>query len=395
MKYISLFVCFFIGIQSTPYPGYEALISELENKVELVNEDKASFLSMKCRDVSLEIAEEVDVLNEKIQKSNRGVRILQKEQNHKKKLYELKKLEYSQKLVMIQQRNLILYPYRIEKELKTYCMDYEKIHSEYVKKKQRLSYLENKLSIYKGYMKRMDACQKRLFERFSSLSKFNNESDADIDSMISGSYSLPAYGSYETYENNGMSCLVAGNYEIDSYSSFWQKPIENGTISAGCWAYPDGSLHLGLDIASPMYSDVRAVANGIVLYAQAPVDSNNGYLGNMCGWPNGGGNTICMVVAVNDRLYAITYAHLSNEIYVTSGQQIGQSTIIAKSGNSGNSTGPHTHVEVFELKQSLNDIVDYFINSGADFSFGCGFSEAATCSNYACRIDPQSVLEGV
>lgn len=84
MKYISLFVCFFIGIQSTPYPGYEALISELENKVELVNEDKASFLSMKCRDVSLEIAEEVDVLNEKIQKSNRGVRILQKEQNHKK-----------------------------------------------------------------------------------------------------------------------------------------------------------------------------------------------------------------------------------------------------------------------------------------------------------------------
>lgn len=155
MKYISLFVCFFIGIQSTPYPGYEALISELENKVELVNEDKASFLSMKCRDVSLEIAEEVDVLNEKIQKSNRGVRILQKEQNHKKKLYELKKLEYSQKLVMIQQRNLILYPYRIEKELKTYCMDYEKIHSEYVKKKQRLSYLENKFSIYKGYMKRM------------------------------------------------------------------------------------------------------------------------------------------------------------------------------------------------------------------------------------------------
>ena len=119
-------------------------------------------------------------------------------------------------------------------------------------------------------------------------------------------------------------------------------------------------------------------------------------LGNWCGWPNGGGNTICMVVAVNDRLYAISYAHLSNEIYVTSGQQVSQGmTVIAKSGNSGNSTGPHTHVEVFELKQDLNSIVEYFRNSGADFSFGCGYSEAATCSGYACRIDPETVLEGV
>jgi murein DD-endopeptidase MepM/ murein hydrolase activator NlpD len=131
------------------------------------------------------------------------------------------------------------------------------------------------------------------------------------------------------------------------------------------------------------------------LYAHAPVESNNGYLGNMCGWPSGAGNSICMVIAVNDKLYAISYAHLSNEIYVTSGQQVGQGMTIAKSGNSGNSTGPHTHIEVFELKQNLNSIVDYFRNSGADFSFGCGFNKAATCSDYACRIDPETVLEGV
>lgn len=249
--------------------------------------------------------------------------------------------------------------------------------------------------LYDEYLERLSNCQSRLLKRFSHLAQINESGQHNEDSMISGTEQLPDFGGYESWQQNGMSCLVDGNYEIDSYSSFWQNPVENGTISAGCWSYPDGGLHLGLDIASAMYSDVLAVANGIILYAHAPVDPNNGYLGNWCGWPNGGGNTICMVVAVNDRLYAISYAHLSNEIYVTSGQQVSQGTVIAKSGNSGNSTGPHTHVEVFELKQDLNSIVEYFRNSGADFSFGCGYSEAATCSGYACRIDPETVLEGV
>lgn len=395
MKCISLFVCFFIGLQSVSISTYDALITGLENKVEVISEDKASFLSLKCRDVSLELNHEMDTLNKRIQKLNQRVQKLKKEADHKKRLYEFKRLEYSQELVCIQKQNSILMPYRIEKNLNSYLVDYEKVQSVYLDEKQSLDHQTAKLSIYKDYMKRINVCQNRLFQRFSYLSKFKNETDSNVDSIISGSYALPSYGGYETLENNGMSCLVGGNYEIDSYSSFWQNPIENGTISARCWAYPDGSLHLGLDIASAMYSDVKAVANGIVLYAHAPVDSNNGYLGNMCGWPNGGGNTICMVVAVNEKLYAITYAHLSNEIYVTSGQQVSQGTVIAKSGNSGNSTGPHTHVEVFELKQDLNDIVDYFRNSGADFTFGCGFDEPATCSSFACRIDPESVMEGV
>lgn len=50
---------------------------------------------------------------------------------------------------------------------------------------------------------------------------------------------------------------------------------------------------------------------------------------------------------------------------------------------------------MFELKQDLNSTVEYFRNSGADFSFGCGFNAAATCSDYACRIDPEIVLEGL
>ena len=395
MKCISLFVCFFIGLQSMVVPSYEVLISNIESKLDTVDENRASFLSMKCRDVSKSIEFKQTNLMARVEKQEKCVDELERRYKQKKNYYELKKLEYGFELQAIQRNNSILYPYKIQKNLGLYFDEYREIEVEYLKHKKQLDKNQNTLLLYDEYLKRLSNCQNYLFKRFSNLAQINESGQHNEDSMISGTEHLPDYGGYESWQQNGMSCLVDGNYEIDSYSSFWQNPVENGTISAGCWSYPDGGLHLGLDIASAMYSDVLAVANGIVLYAHAPVDSNNGYLGNWCGWPNGGGNTICMVVAVNDRLYAISYAHLSNEIYVTSGQQVSQGTVIAKSGNSGNSTGPHTHVEVFELKQDLNSIVEYFRNSGADFSFGCGYSEAATCSGYACRIDPETVLEGV
>ena len=376
-------------------PSYEVLISNIESKVDTVDENQASFLSMKCRDVSKSIEFKQTNLMARVEKQEKCVDELERRYKQKKNYYELKKLEYGFELQTIQRNNSILYSYKIQKNLELYFEEYREIEVEYLKHKKQLDKNQNTLLLYDEYLKRLSNCQNYLFKRFSNLAQINESGQHNEDSMISGTEHLPDYGGYESWQQNGMSCLVDGNYEIDSYSSFWQNPIENGTISAGCWSYPDGGLHLGLDIASAMYSDVLAVANGIVLYAHAPVDSNNGYLGNWCGWPNGGGNTICMVVAVNERLYAITYAHLSNEIYVTSGQQVSQGTVIAKSGNSGNSTGPHTHVEVFELKQDLNSIVEYFRNSGADFSFGCGYSEAATCSGYACRIDPETVLEGV
>lgn len=395
MKCISLFVCFFIGFQSMVVPSYEVLISNIESKVDTVDENRASFLSLKCRDVSKSIESKQTNLMIEVEKQEKCVDELEHSYKQKKNYYELKKLEYGLELQAIQRNNSILYPYKIQKNLELYFDEYRDMEIKYLKHKKQLDKNQNTLLLYDEYLKRLSNCQNYLFKRFSHLAQTNESGQHNEDSMISGTEHLPDYGGYESWQQNGMSCLVDGNYEIDSYSSFWQNPVENGTISAGCWSYPDGGLHLGLDIASAMYSDVFAVANGIVLYAHAPVDSNNGYLGNWCGWPNGGGNTICMVVAVNERLYAITYAHLSSEIYVTSGQQVSQGTVIAKSGNSGNSTGPHTHVEVFELKQDLNSIVEYFRNSGADFSFGCGYSEAATCSGYACRIDPETVLEDV
>ena len=173
--------------------------------------------------------------------------------------------------------------------------------------------------------------------------------------------------------------VISTNFSgsIESVSGF-VFPVQGGSKSAGTWAYPGGGLHLGLDWAAPIGTVVVAPASGVILYAAAPVGSNTGYLGNWSGYPAGGGNTIEMLCNVNGTLYAISFAHLSQNIYVSAGQSVSQGQTIALSGNSGNSSGAHTHIEVYNLgSMSVSDAVARF-SSGADFAWGTGWSGTST-----------------
>lgn len=178
---------------------------------------------------------------------------------------------------------------------------------------------------------------------------------------------------------------------IESVSGFIQ-PVQGGSKSAGTWAYASGGLHLGLDWAAPVGTAVVAPASGVILYAAAPVGSNSGYLGNWTGYPAGGGNTIQMLCNVNGTLYAVSFFHLSQSIYVSAGQSVSQGQTIALSGNSGNSSGAHTHIEVYNLgSMSVSDAVARF-SAGADFAWGTGWSGGSTCeagSAAPCRERPE------
>lgn len=238
---------------------------------------------------------------------------------------------------------------------------------------------------------RLSTHQNTLLISYSDFfSGFDKSTNPDRSSIIA-SDQLPVYGSTsDNLVDQGPTCIGSGDMSIEAYSPSWSNITKHGTISAGTWTYPEGDMHLGIDIATNMYTEIYAPANGLILYADAPVSSDDGYLGHMVGWPAGGGNTIAMVCAVNGRLYGVTFAHLSQDIRVMASSQVKQGDVLALSGNSGNSTGPHTHVELFEFHVPLEEVVAYF-SSSADFGFGCGFKAPATSSSIATRLRPETV----
>ncbi|RLJ23578.1 peptidase M23-like protein [Chryseobacterium sp. 7] len=94
-------------------------------------------------------------------------------------------------------------------------------------------------------------------------------------------------------------------------------------------------FHKGLDIAVAYGSDVRAAAAGTIIFS---------------GQKGGYGN--CVIVSHGNGL-ATLYGHLSQLIAkVNDKVKVGQ--VIAKSGNSGRSTGPHLHYEVHKNNTPVN-----------------------------------------
>lgn len=112
--------------------------------------------------------------------------------------------------------------------------------------------------------------------------------------------------------------LFGGNPENERYTT------KEGNLVIG---------HSGIDIGCPMGTLIYPAANGIVQILDTT--------------PYGFGLHILLV---DTRGRRFLYGHLS-EILVKNGEKVAIHTPIAKSGSSGNSTGPHLHFEVHEYPE--------------------------------------------
>ena len=114
----------------------------------------------------------------------------------------------------------------------------------------------------------------------------------------------------------------AGPIKAGSGQLVWPA---NGAISSG-FGQRWGRLHAGIDVPLPEGTPLRAAASGRVAIA-----GGMGGYGNYTCIQHGGALSTC-------------YAHQSS-IGVSVGASVSQGQIIGRSGNTGNSTGPHLHFE--------------------------------------------------
>ena len=123
----------------------------------------------------------------------------------------------------------------------------------------------------------------------------------------------------------------------------WLSPVE-GVITSYCGERENPILHKwekhnGLDIAVAEGTDVIAVKSGTVTEVRTSAT-----YGKLLKYETKDG-------------YTVMYAHLS-DVLVKKGEKIRQGQVVAKSGNTGLSTGPHLHYSLWK-DETLLDPMEY------------------------------------
>lgn len=103
------------------------------------------------------------------------------------------------------------------------------------------------------------------------------------------------------------------------------KPLKG--IITSRYGTRDGRQHMGLDIAANEGTPIYACSKGKVEY-----------VGNYYGYGN--------LIIINHGNGIQTYYGHCSKIYVSKGQEVTNNTIIGAVGSTGNSTGPHLHLEI-------------------------------------------------
>ncbi|XZK76760.1 phage tail spike protein (plasmid) [Clostridium perfringens] len=136
-------------------------------------------------------------------------------------------------------------------------------------------------------------------------------------------------------ENNGDGWLPpridsTGNFKTvnNAYGNGWIIPVTGGQVTALFGHYPSGSPHSGTDFGVPVGTPVRASKSGTVI-KKAELDYSYGYH---------------LFIDHGDGLVTI-YAH-NSQLLVNEGDTVRAGQVIAKSGSTGNSSGPHSHIEL-------------------------------------------------
>lgn len=194
------------------------------------------------------------------------------------------------------------------------------------KDKAKLTENINKVSAAKSEL------DKEVAEANALMRKLNNQSNEYKEAIEDNEEALKEIEdeirraqAAEAAKNPGSSSGSTGNGQ---YSGTFGYPTSYRGISAGYPNYSSGRYHGGVDFPCPSGSSVYAAASGTVIIAKNLNYSYGHYL-----------------VIDHGNGLATLYAH-NTTLLVGVGDKVTKGQVIARSGSTGNSTGPHCHFEV-------------------------------------------------
>ena len=152
-------------------------------------------------------------------------------------------------------------------------------------------------------------------------------SDVIYENLLVNPIDLPKYRKQKELEKTAQKVEFVRPVEGKILSDFGYRPAPVAGAS---------SNHLGIDIGVPIGTPVKAIADGTVVAAN----------GGMKGYGNG---VFVDHGMINGKHVVSEYGHLSS-FEVKVGAKIKQGQVIAKSGNTGTSSGPHLHITIKENK---------------------------------------------
>lgn len=250
----------------------------------------------------------------------------------------------------------LIYRLSITEQISTYnkkvVEDMNNMIKENDKIKQDLASKKEELATLKSDLNNQVA---KLNETKSSLDEEGHSQAESIKEMKSTISYLKGKGCYDSETQT--KCLTrlnprpgGGGGYLPPGTTFY-RPTASGRISSNYgWRtlYGKPNMHLAIDISTP---------TGTTLYSVAP-----GYVAKTIRSNSGGGNQIVIHHLINGKYYTSYYCHLS-VINVSIGQTVTKDTIIGKTGNTGNSTGPHLHIGL-ATGRWYTDYYSYYDNSG-------------------------------
>ncbi|MCX6200114.1 MAG: M23 family metallopeptidase [Bacteroidetes bacterium] len=249
--------------------------------------------------------------------------------------------------------------------------------------KSELSSMQDQYYIVNQEVDRLSSVLDGLHYRDGNIYRVMFEADPiDKDIWEAGSGGVNKYRYLEKYDNGDLMKDIAGKVDklkkqmaiqSKSYDEIAElikskekmllsipsvQPIPNKKLermaSGYGWridpVYKIQKFHEGMDFTCPIGTEVRVTGDGVV---EAVNYSFQGY-----------GNEIIVNHGFG---YRTRYAHLS-KFKVRPGQKVIRGDVIANTGSTGKSTGPHLHYEVLKNGSAVNPVYFYFNDlKDADF----------------------------